>query len=140
MTIRRGLKFETLVLLFQLSALLMLLTPGCAGRSVVTDASNTADAIEGGRLNLRPVYEKVTDIHPELTGEIEAFDAELEAGVKSLLEFAIAAKQGSGTREEYQQKLDAIVSILDRYEVEKKIPELKPGIDLIKKLLGVKGE
>lgn len=113
-----------------------LLLAACSG-SQLTKAYNTVNAISAVRNGLPPIYDAVTNARPELTDEIQAFDAELQKGILSTYDTLIAIKQGEGTYDDYRTKIAAIISVLDRYKVEEKVPELKPGIDLIKQLLGV---
>lgn len=114
----------------------ILLGAGCGG-SKLTNAYNTVNAISAVRNGLPPIYEAVTNAHPELTDEIEAFDAELHKAILSTYDVLIAIKQGEATYADYSARVSAIIAILERYHVEQKVPELKPGIDLIKSLLGV---
>ena len=116
---------------------LLLVAFGCAGRSELTDAFNTINAVSAVRNGLPPIYQKVIEAHPELQDEVERFDLEFHNAIQTAYETLALVKNGDAGIADYRAKVSAIVAILVRYRIEERVPELKPAIELLRKLLGV---
>lgn len=128
-----------------LIVLMMMLFVAMGCGKDLSKAHQTIDAISAARTNLLiPIYDIVLDAkcppdpaECELETQIEAFDAEFRGGIASTYEVLILIESGGATYADYLAKIQALVSILDRYKVEERIPELAPGIRLAKQILGV---
>lgn len=114
----------------------LLLAVACSGNQI-TKAFNTINAVSSARNSLQPIYDEVVKVKPELADEIQQFDAEFHDGILSAYSALAAVQAGSGSMKEYDVAIANIISILERYKIEQRIPELQPALNLIKTLLGV---
>lgn len=111
---------------------------GCAGhQSDIDKAYNIVHSISLARNALQPIYDAVYALHPDLKDKIEPFDHDFHLAIDITLNTIAAWRAGTGTKEQYQVALQGIIDVLNKYEIDKKVPELIPTLTLVKSLLGI---
>jgi hypothetical protein len=109
---------------------------GCS-RSNLDKAFDIMGVVSATRAALPPIYDAITDAHPELTDEIEKFDSDFRDAELSVYNTMAAIQARTENPRDLKALLSPIVVVLDRYKLEERVPELKPSLDLIKSLLGI---
>ena len=117
-------------------ALGMGLISGCA-KSDIRKALNIANSSSATREIMPPIYDAVTDAHPEMTDEVEAFDAAWRQANLTVKNTIAAIQAGTEPNKSIKDIIAPILAVLDEFKIEEKVPELKPTLDLLRSILEI---